>query len=148
MPHFGLMDADALGPEKAALQRARLHIRAGKRRLRQQKISYGIITLADALTHAMQWHLESPALRKKLIIREGEDLTDDGTAYAILVHSGVLDGSFDFDAFDRLVEEALEFRLEDFDYKETLRGIESVMARLGVMPFDESKLPPEDPCTY
>lgn len=35
MPHFGLMDADALGPIEAPLMRARLHIRGGRRRLRQ-----------------------------------------------------------------------------------------------------------------
>ena len=45
MPHFGLMNPEELGPKQSALQRARLHIRAGKRRLSQGKISAGIVTL-------------------------------------------------------------------------------------------------------
>jgi hypothetical protein len=30
MPHFGLMDDDALGPVEGYLMRAKLHIRGGK----------------------------------------------------------------------------------------------------------------------
>ena len=66
MPHFGLMDAKALGPERAALQRARLHLRGGKRRLRQGKISAGIATLSDALSFAMEWFCASPERRSRV----------------------------------------------------------------------------------
>jgi len=65
-----------------------------------------------------------------------------------LVRSQVLDGSFDFGAFDRLVEKALHEDIPDYNYRGMLNGLESVMTRLGVMPFDESVLPPEDPETY
>lgn len=43
------MDADVLGHEKTLFVRARLYIREGKRRLRQGKISAGIVTLYDDL---------------------------------------------------------------------------------------------------
>lgn len=148
MPHFGLMDADALGPERAALMRARLHIRGGRRRLRQNKTGYGILTLADALTHAMQWHLESPSRRAKLDIPEGADLNDDQVVYDILTRAGVLDGRFDLGAFDRLVERALEEDVEGVNHATVLRDLEEVMTQLGVMPFDEGELPPEDPATF
>ena len=148
MPHFGLMDAQALGPEAAALQQAKLHIRGGRRRLKQGKVAAGIVTLYDALLSAMQWYIFSPGRRKSLRIGEGEDLRDDKVVYAVLTRSGVLDGSFDYEAFDRLVERALYEELHEYDYGETLKGIESVMTRLGVMPFDEKKLPPEDPSTF
>ncbi len=49
MPHFGLMDEGSLGPVEGPLMRARLHIRGGKRRLRQGKIAAAIATLYDAL---------------------------------------------------------------------------------------------------
>ena len=55
MPHAGLMDERLLGPVEGPLQRARLHIRGGKRRLRQGKISAGIATLADALSASLEW---------------------------------------------------------------------------------------------
>ncbi len=140
------MDEKELGPVKGPLQRARLHIRGGRRRLRQGKIAAGIVTLADALSAAMQGYLAAP--RRGLTLREKEDLNDDRTAYTVLVRSGILDGSFDYDAFDRVVEQALQKEMPGFDYRELLRGIEQAMTQLGVMPFDESSLPPEDPATF
>lgn len=148
MPHAGLMDERELGPVEGPLQRARLHIRGGKRRLVQGKISAGIVTLYDALDAAMLWYFAQPMRRGALSINDGENLNDDRTMYRILVRSGVLDGAFDFDAFDRLVEQALSEELPAYNYHELLSGIESVMTRLGVMPFDEAALPPEDPKTF
>jgi len=148
MPHFGLMNEDELGPVEGPLQRARLHIRGGKRRLRQGKIAAGIVTLYDALSSAMQWYVALPERRAKLVAVKDEDLLHDRTAYAVLVRAGVLDGRFDFDAFDRLTEQALDHDIPGYDHREVLEGVEDVMEQLGVMPFDESALPPEDPKTF
>jgi hypothetical protein len=148
MPHFGLMNEDALGPVQGPLQRAMLHVRGGRRRLRQGKISAGIVTFYDALSSAMQWYLALPARRSKLVVVRDEDLLDDRTAYAVLVRSGVLDGRFDFDAFDRLTEHALLNEMPGYDYRAILKGVEAVMEQLGVMPFDEADLPAEDPNTF
>ena len=148
MPHFGLMDEKALGSVKGPFQRARLHIRGGKRRLREGKISAGIVTLYDALLGAMESYFNSPENRHHIVIRAGDDLRSDKTLYAALVRSGILDGTFDFEAFSRLTETALEEEMPSYDYHDVLKGIEQVMVQLGVMPFDESKLPPEDPSTF
>jgi nitrogen regulatory protein PII-like uncharacterized protein len=148
MPHFGLMDPEALGPERASLQRARLHIRAGKRRLRQGKISAGIVTLYDALAYAMDWYVRSPEHVKGLKIEQDEDMKDERTVFKVLNRSGVLDGTFDYETFNSLLERALEEDIQDLDYTETVKAIESVMTQLGVMPFDEGVLPPEDPSTF
>jgi len=148
MPHAGLMDERSLGPVEGPLQRARLHIRGAKRRLRQGKTAAGIVTLYDALDGALLWYVASPQRRAGLAIGPGDDLNDDRALYRVLVRSGVLDGSFDFDAFDRLMERALGGELTGYDHRELLAGFEEVMLRLGVMPFDEASLPPEDPSTY
>ncbi len=149
MPHFGLMNTeDSFRTAEGALLRARLHIRAGKRRLRQGKISAGILTLYDAFCFAMDWYAFPPERKGGLGIREGEDLKNEKTLYKILVRSRVLDGAFDFAAFDKLVEYASENEMPDYNYKELLQEINSVMTQLGVMPFDESALPPEDPNTF
>jgi hypothetical protein len=148
MPHAGLMDEGALGPEAGPFMRARLHIRGGRRRLRQGKVSAGIVTLYDALEGAMSWYMASPGRRKNLIIKEGENLNDERTIYGILVRSGVLNGKFDYDSFDTLVEKALNEEMPDYDWRTLLNDIESVMTQLGVMPFDEAGLPPEDPSTF
>ncbi len=148
MPHFGLMDENTLGPVAGPLQRARLHIRGGKRRLRQGKISAGIVTLYDALEGAMRSYMAVPGRQEKLRLKKGENLNDDKTLYAVLVRSGVIDGKFDFEYFDRLTERALNEEMPGYDYGKLLDGIESVMVQLGVMPFDEALLPPEDPNTF
>ncbi|HSB35031.1 MAG TPA: hypothetical protein VLG39_11285 [Nitrospirota bacterium] len=148
MPHFGLMDENKLGPVEGPLQRARLHIRGGKRRLRQGKIAAGIVTLYDALEGAMKSYVADPAKWAELTIHADENLNDERTLYAVLVRSRVLDGVFDYDSFDRLVETALHQELPGYDYRELLTRFETVMTRLGVMPFDEAALPPEDPATY
>jgi hypothetical protein len=38
--------------------------------------------------------------------------------------------------------------MTDYDCRGLLEGIESVMVQLGVMPFNEDELPPEDPSTF
>ncbi len=148
MPHFGLMNERLLGSIRGPFQRARLHIRGGKRRLRQGKIAAGIVTLYDALLAAMEWYVNVPEHRDGLIIKKGDDLNDDEIVYSILVRSRVIDSAFDFVSFSRLTEKALHEELPGYDYRDVLAGIEKVMTQLGIMPFDESTLPPEDPSTY
>lgn len=148
MPHAGLMDESVLGPEAGPLMRAKLHIRGGKRRLRQGKISAGIVTLYDALSAAMEWYFASPERKSRLILRQDDNLKDDGNRYEILTRSGVLDGTFDYGALDKLIERIVYQDSIDYDYEKITKGIESVMTQLGVMPFDEKELPPEDPSTF
>src|SRR5208337_1901317 len=136
MPHAGLMNADELGPEAAAFQQARLHIRGGKRRLRQGKIAAGIVTLYEALASATEWFLLSPERRAALLIKADDNLNDDKTLFNILVRSGVVGREFDYEAFDRIVERALHENLSDYNYSALLEGIEAVMMEIGVMPFD------------
>lgn len=148
MPHFGLMDERLMGPVEGPLQRSRLHLRGARRRLRQGKISAGIVTLYDAVDAAMQAYAADPARRGRLNIQAGEDMNNEGTLYRILVRGRVLDGTFDFAAFDTLTELALHQQLAEYDYLPVLSGVETVLLQLGVMPFDEATLPPEDPGTY
>ena len=148
MPHAGLMDERAFGPEEGPLLRARLHIRGGKRRLGQGKIAAGIVTLYDALSGALEWYIASSERRKNLVMEEVANLNNDRIVYGILVRANVLDGRFDFDAFDQLVERALKEEMPNYDYREMLIGLENIMTQLSVIPFDVSALPPEDPTTY
>ena len=141
------MDSAALGPERAALQRARLHLRGGKRRLSQGKTSAGVVTIYDALTSAMEWFCASPDLRSRMT-GAPKDFLDDRSLYATLVKGGILDGAFDFDQFCRVVDRALESEIASEDASGLLEGVESVLTQLGVLPFDEGNLPPEDPSTF
>ncbi len=148
MPHFGLMEEAKLGPAEGPFLRARLHIRGGRRRLREGKIAAGIVTLYDALEGAMQSYIADPGRKDGLAIRKGENLNDEKTLYTVLVRSRVLDCGFDFESFDKLTERALSGDMPGYDYRDVLAKIECVMTQLGVLPFDEASLPPEDPKTY
>ena len=96
----------------------------------------------------MRAYVEEPEHRAKLVISNPKDLNNDKMVFAALVRAGVIDGAFDFEEFDRLTERALNEEMPGYDYTGLLAGIESVMTQLGVMPFDEALLPPEDPKTY
>ena len=140
------MDARALGPEQAALQRARLHLRGGKRRLRQGRVSAGIAALYDALTSAMEWFCASPE-RCARVPGAREQSLDDRALYAALVRAAVLDGALDFDHVDRVLARALEAEIPAADAAGVSEGVEAILTQLGVLPFDEGELPPEDPGT-
>ena len=58
-----------------------------------------------------------------------------------------MDGSFDFDSFFALMEKLLDRADVEINITEALKGYDKIMTQLGVMPFDESALPPEDPNT-
>ena len=149
MPHFGLMDTrDSFEQEEGALLRARLHIRGGKRRLRQGKISAGIVTLYDALLFALKWYVASSERRKAFDARDEDDLSDEKKVFNLIKKAGIFPVAFDYDEFDALVEKASEQEMPSYDYSEILRAFESFMTGLGVMPFNEAELPPEDPATF
>ena len=149
MPHFGLMDTkDSFEKPEGALLRARLHIRGAKRRLRQGKISAGIVTLYDALMFALKWYIASPERREALSVREEDNLTNEKTVFDILKRSSVALDDFDYDAFDALVNKASTEEMPDYDFSGMLIAFEAFMTGLGVMPFNESELPPEDPATF
>jgi hypothetical protein len=147
MPHFGLIDENALGPVEGPLMRAKLHVRGGRRRLNQGKISLGIITLYDAVISAMQWYISEPAHVNMFNVKDDEDMNDDRVVYKVLTRSGVLDGKFDYNMFNELADRALSEEMPAYDPQGLLKGIEAVMMQLGIMPFDENDLPPEDPRT-
>jgi len=149
MPHFGLMDTrDSFEKPEGALLRARLHIRGGKRRLRQRKISAGIVTLYDALLFALRWYAFSPEHRNTLGITLKDALSDEKRVFELIKSAGIFPVDFDYDEFDTLVEKALADEMPDYDYSGMLIDFEAFMTVLGVMPFNESELPPEDPATF
>jgi hypothetical protein len=147
MPHFGLIEEEKLGPVQSLLMRARLHILGGRLRLQQKKISMGIITLYDALCSALQWYISVPDNVKRLGINTDDLIRDEERIILFLEKAGVLDGTFDFDEFNSLVDRALNEEIKEFNSVSLMSDIEKIMTPLGVMPFDESLLPQAVPDT-
>lgn len=143
MPHFRQIDYNSISPDEALLMRAKLHIRGGKRRLREGKISLGIVTLYDALNSAMQWYVASSEHKRLLRISDSDNVNDDRTVFDTLIREGIIDPRFNYNTFDELVDMALKKDMSSYDYSNVLKEIETVMTSLGVMPFDEKSLPPD-----
>ncbi len=142
MPHFGLMDFTALSPEDVAFHRARLHVRSGRRLAGQGDIAAGLVTLFDALYHALKWYYLT-ALDHGLNA-ESVDNLDDAALYTLLVRAGVIRSQFDYSTFCIIVDAVLDSEPPSLDFSEFFKGYDEVMTQLGIMPFDESLLPPEN----
>jgi hypothetical protein len=93
----------------------------------------------------MESYAARPDRKGTLHMLAGEDLREDRDLFRVLVRSGAMDRAIDFEDFERLMERALEKELPDYDYRGLLQGIELLLTRLGVLPFDEASLPPEKP---
>jgi hypothetical protein len=131
--------------EEVLFVRARLHKHTGTLRLREGKISLGIVTLYCALNSAMQWYVACPEHAKKLFVKSTDNLNDDNILFEILSRSGVITSGFDYSGFSELVDDALYKNMSEFNYSSILTNVESVMNQLGILPFDESGLPVDDP---
>ncbi len=146
-PHFGLMDAGKMNPAEAARLRAKLHWRGGRRRLREQKTAAGIATLYDALLCGLRWYLlvhrsESMGEYTEL------ELEDEKALFSLGRKAGIIDETMDLAGMQAQVDQALEGG-DAVAASITFTGrIESLLTRIGVLPFDEKELPPEDPGTF
>ena len=145
MPHFGLLDEKKLTAEEAALLRARLHIRSGRRILKEGNTELALSILYDALGHGLKYY----KIKHDLVVNiKGADDELHKNELAIareLMQSGVI-ADLDFiDRFCALINQALDSEVADLNPDEFLASFDAVMIRLGVMPFSEEELPPEAP---
>lgn len=96
----------------------------------------------------MEWYVADENRGSSLKIYPGEDLGNEKVLSLYWRGLSLLDGSFDFEGFDRLTEKALHEELPGYNYAVWLEGVESVMTQLKIMPFDEEDLPPEKASTF
>ncbi|MFN2367160.1 MAG: hypothetical protein ABR523_11980 [Desulfurivibrionaceae bacterium] len=146
-PHFGLMDENKMTPEDAALMRAKLHWRCGKRRLGEKKSASGIATLYDALLSGMRWYiLTGQAARPEDF--SAEDLENERYVFHLLKKAGLIDSSLNLARIQDLVDRALMDENIRAEQAWFFAELEKFLTRLKVLPFDESALPPEEPATF
>ena len=148
MPHYGLMDPTQMSEEDAALMRARLHIRGGKRRLQEGLKAAGIAALYDALLFGMHYYLARQERCEKIDLAENTDLWDAVALFHTLARTGIFDDPYAFDRFSLIVERALWQESFSFDADATLAEVERMLTKLGVIPFNENLLPRENPAAH
>lgn len=139
MSHYSLMNKNEMSEAEAALMRARLHLRGGKRRLQRGFSAAGIAALYDALLFGMCYYIATHERCAAFV--ENTDLWDGVALYQALAHAGVFDDPRTFNRFSLLVERALWQESFSFDTDATLAEAETMLTKLGVMPFHESALP-------
>ena len=124
-----------------------MHWRCGNRRLREGKTPSGIATIYDALLSSMRWHiLLNPAYKSDTF--STEDLENERYVFHVLKKNGVIDSSLNIQEIEYLVDKALMEENITSGKGHFVNMIENFLTRIGVLPFDESELPPEDPATY
>jgi len=146
-PHFGLMDETKMSKVEAQLMRCKLHWRCGERRMRENKAASGLATLYDAMLSAMRWYILTN-LRQELGSNGEEKLENERLVFALLRKSKILDGSFDLKFVEETVDRALMEEDVSSDQERVMAQLQQFLTRIGVLPFDEAKLPPEDPSTF
>ncbi len=147
MPHFGLMNPDKLDAGNSALLRAKLHVRGGKRRLSQGKITAGIAALYDAFSYGLQYKVLSTVMFRPVLKENPEKITDDKFLFSLLREAGMIDNTFnepDFDFFSKTLDDILEDRTSLFNQNLFLEKFNNIMTQLEVMPISENELPPEN----
>jgi hypothetical protein len=146
-PHFGLMDPGKMNPAEAALLRAKLHWRGGCRRLREAKTAAGIAALYDALLSGLRWHIlmHRPASPETAARRE---LENEGFLFNWGRQAGILDQSVDLAGIRTVVDQALGGGAVDVDRDLFREQLELLLTGIGVLPFADKELPPEDPDTF
>ena len=152
MPHFGLMDPDVLGEVAAARQRSRLHVRSGRRRLREGRRVEGLGTLYDALLSGMRWAVLT--VRDSGLAQDGgahvltlddADLWDSARLYGALRADGAIRRDMlDLARWDEVVD-ADDSDLDDDEVVALAAQVAEALTHLGILPFDERDLPAEPP---
>ena len=146
-PHFGLMDPGKMTRPEAALMRAKLHWRGGRRRLREHKTAAGIAALYDAMLYGLRWYflVHRPEGTDK---RRDDELEDEAVLFSLGRKAGILDETIDPEGMQALVDRALGGGDVDSALRSFPGRIELLFTRIGILPFDEQELPPEDPYTF
>lgn len=146
-PHFGLMDEAKMSKEEALLMRTKLHWRCGVRRMRESKTSAGLATLYDAVLSGMRWYILTN-LQDEAGEGIAEKIENERFVFFLLRKAAIIDSSFDLKFLEEIVDRALLEEDVSCDQDKAMAQMRQFLTRIGVLPFDESELPAEDPSVY
>jgi hypothetical protein len=132
MAYYGLIDTTKMTDARTALLCARLHLRAGKRRLEKGFSAKAIVTLYDAVLFGMRYYIAKHKRCASLV--KNIQLWDAASLFQVLAREGVFDDIHEFNRFSLLVERALWQESALFDIKSTLAEVEEMLRKLGVLP--------------
>ena len=133
------MDITKMIKAEVALMCARLYLRDGKSYLQQGSFTAGIAALYDAILFGMHYYITEPTCRGNINLNS-DDVWDHAALYHKLVKAGIFDDPNAFNHLSLIVERALWQGSLSFDANFALAEVEKMLAKLGVIPFNESAL--------
>ena len=142
---YRLTETDKIKDARTALLCARLYLRGGKRRLQAGYSKAGLAALYDAVLFGMRYYIAKHKGYKALA--KSTDPWDAPSLFHALTRAGVFEDPLTLNRFSLLVERALWQDSFSFDANSTLAEVESLLAKLGVIPFGGSGLPGESAST-
>jgi hypothetical protein len=142
---YKLTDTAKIVDARTALICARLYLRGGKRRLQAGYSKAGIAALYDAVLFGMRYYIARHKSPESLV--ESPDAWDASALFHALSRAGVFDDPLTLNRFSLMVERALWQESFSFDVDSALAEVETMLLKLGVMPFSEYWMPGESPST-
>jgi hypothetical protein len=140
-----LIDTTKMMDERMALVCARLYLRGGKRHLRAGYSRAGIAALYDAVLFGMRYYIARHKSCESFV--GTTDLWDAPGLFHALARAGIFNDPLTLNRFSLMVERALWQGSFSVDAESMLAEVETMLLRLGVLPFRESSLPGESPLT-
>lgn len=133
MPLHPWPDLTEMTEAKTALVCARLHLRNGKRHLQKGLTTAGMTALYDAVLFGMSYYIARHKRCASLV--ENIDPLDAARLFHVLARTGVFEDPLKFNRFSLSVERALWQPPILSDTDEILAEVETMLAKLGVIPI-------------
>lgn len=140
---YKLTDTDKIKDARTALLCARLYLGGGKRRLQAGYSKAGIAALYDAVLFGMRYYIA----KHKNSLAKSTDPWDAPGLFHALACTGLFEDPLTLNRFSLMVERALWRESFSFDVDSMLAEVETMLVKLGVIPFGEASLPGESAST-
>jgi hypothetical protein len=131
MQRYDFPDTTKTPEAQAALMRAQLNLRLGKRRLQKGHTMAGITALYDSILCGLRYYIARH--KRCAAFVENTDLWDAPGLFYGLARAGVFDDPLALNRFSLIVERALWQESFSVDAEATLAEVEEMLRKLGIM---------------
>lgn len=136
MLNFEPINSRKMTDARSMLVCARLNLRDGKRRIQKGFATAGVTALYDAVLFGMRYYIARHEPCASFV--KGVDLWDAASLFHALARAGVFEDPLTFNRFSLIIERALWQGSSAFDADSTLAEVETMLKKLGIVPFNES----------
>jgi hypothetical protein len=136
MLNFDPINSTKITDARSMLVCARLSLRVGKRSIQKGLATAGVTALYDAVLFGIQYYMARHKGCASFV--KDTEFWDAASLFHALSRAGVFDDPHAFNRFSLMVERALWQGSSAFDADSTLADVETILKKLGIVPFNES----------